>query len=290
MQNSMAQDFNQVKLLSVMKRDLLRRFAYIETCLYWSGGITAVQLGKTFDIARQNAQASIEAYRQEYPDNMLYNRSTRRHEASDTFQPHHISREPRHYLNYLRGNSLTNHFWEDEDWGHLPVEDVDSLFRPYLDRQIIRTVVSAIQGQQALQLYYHAKADGFEHITIAPNHLVYASRRYHIRAYCYERNKFIDLVLSRMLEAEIAPEDWVSSDEDREWNTQLELRFMPNPELPEPVKQTLLLDFRLENGIYTITVRKALQAYVLREMERLDWKYKIPLWIRLEHSEGSDRT
>lgn len=260
---------------------MIRRFAYIETCLYWSGGITAGQLGKTFGIARQNAQASIEAYRRENPGNMVYNRSTRRHEASRSFTPQHINQEPRHYLNYLRGNSLTNHFWEDEDWGHLPVEDVDALFRPYLDVQITRKVVSAIQDQQALQLYYHTKAGGFENLTIAPNHLVYASSRYHVRAYCYDRNRFIDLVLSRMLEAEISHEDWVSSDEDHDWHTFVEFCFMPNPELPESLKQTLLLDFRLENSIYVIPARKALAGYILREMERLDWRYNIPLWIRI---------
>lgn len=266
-----------------MKRDLTRRFSYIETCLYWGGGITAVQLGKTFGIARQNAQASIDAYRQQHPENMVYNPSTKRHEASSSFHPHYIRQEPRHYLNYLRGNALANHFWEEEDWGHLPVEDVDLLFRPHLDRQIISTIVRAIQNQQTLQLFYHAKAGGFENITIAPNHLVYASRRYHARAYCHERNKFIDLVLSRIFEAEISHEDWVSSDEDYEWHTKVELRFVPNPELPKPFKQTLSLDFRLENDTYVISVRKALQGYVLREMERIDWIHGIPLWIKIDN-------
>jgi hypothetical protein len=48
------------------------------------------------------------------------------------------------------------------------------------------------------------------------------------------------------------------------------------------LQRTLLLDLGLNKGIYPISVRKALMAYVLREMERLDWQYKIPLWIRLD--------
>nr|CAA6827776.1 MAG: Transcriptional regulator [uncultured Thiotrichaceae bacterium] len=263
-----------------MKRDILRRFAYIETCLYWGEGLTAVQLGKTFSIARQNAQASIETYRKKHPDSMTYNRSTKRHEAGDNFRPQYISREPRHYLNYLRGNALANHYWEDEEWGHLPVEDVDSLFRPYLNAQVIGSTIRAIQNQEVLRIYYHAKAGGFENLTIAPNHLVYASKRYHFRAYCYELNRFIDLVLSRIIETDVIQEDWVSSDEDNEWNTHAELSFIPNPELPESVRNTLLLDFRLENGVFTISVRKALENYVMREMERLDWKHHIPLWCK----------
>jgi hypothetical protein len=264
-----------------MNRDIYRRFAYIETCLYWGDGITASQLGNTFQIARQNAQASIDAYRQLHPGNMAYNRSRKRHEATDSFIPKYIKQEPLRYLNYLRGNSLANRFWEDEDWGGLPVHDVDTLFRPYLERETVRKVVTAIQSRQALSLAYHAKA-GIQHITIAANHLAYANRRYHVRAYCYEWNKFIDLVLSRILSVELSDEDWVSSEEDTEWNREIQLRFIPNPELPDILKKTLLLDFRLDEGIYIISVRKALSAYVLREMERLDWKYNVPLWRKVE--------
>ena len=141
-------------------------------------------------------------------------------------------------------------------------------------------MVAAIQTQQALHLEYHAKV-GFQRLTVAPNQLVYASRRYHLRAYCYEWNKFIDLVLSRILNADFSEEDWVSSEEDAEWNHYVDLHFIPNPELPDSLKKTLLLDFRLDQDIYSVSVRGALSAYVLREMERLDWKHKIPLWIRM---------
>jgi hypothetical protein len=268
-----------------MKRDIDRRFAYIETCLYWGNGLTAKQLGEIFKIARQNAQASIAAYRRLHPGNMVYNQSNKRHEATGNFIPHHIHLEPRRYLNYLRGNSLANKFWEDEDWGGLHVEDIDTLFRPHLERDSVRKVVTAIQTHQVLRLEYHAK-EGVQHLTIAPNHLAYVSRRYHIRAYCYEWNKFIDLVLSRILSVEFSDEDWVSFEEDAEWNHEIELHFIPNPELPEILKRTLLLDFRLDKGIYTISVRNALSAYVLREMERLDWKYHVPLWIRVDDTEG----
>jgi hypothetical protein len=269
-----------------MNRDTYRRFAYIETCLYWGAGITARQLGKTFEIARQNAQASINAYRELHPSNIQYHASRKCHIATDVFEPHYISDKPELYLNYLRGNHLTSKFWQDEDWSELPIYDVDTLFRPHLQTDIIRIVVSAIQAKQALYLYYHAKAQT-HYLTVAPNQLVYASRRYHVRAYSYDANKYIDLVLSRILEAGFSAEDWVSSDEDKEWNTYVDLRFKPNPKLPEQLRNTLLLDFCLEGNIYTITVRKALQAYVLREMERLDWKYQIPLWLNETQSHPS---
>ena len=265
-----------------MNRDTKRRFSYIETCLYWGNGVTANQLGETFQIARQNAQASIAAYRSLHPGNIVYSPSNKRHEASSHFIPQYIRQEPSRYLNYLRGNSLASRYWEDEEWGGLQVADVDTLFRPYLERDSVSKVVTAIQTRQALRLEYHAK-EGIRHLTIAPNHLAYASRRYHVRAYCYEWNKFIDLVLSRILSAEFSAEDWVSSAEDDDWNREIELQFIPNPELPDSVKETLLLDFHLIEYVYTISVRKALSAYILREMEQLNWKYNIPLWIKMNN-------
>lgn len=265
-----------------MKRDMSRRFAYIETCLYWSGGITASQLGKVFGITRQNAQLSMDAYRQKYPNNMIYNPSTKRHETSHSFQTHCISQDPLRYLNYLRGNSLTNHFWEDEDWGYIAIEDVDALYRPYINKHNIQLVIEAIQSHKTLNLYYHSKLEGFENLTIAPHQVVYVNKRYHLRAFCYQKNKPIDLVLSRMLEVAFSTKQWVSNTEDHEWHDFIDLKFKPNPALPEKLKNTLLLDFRLDNDIHTIKVRKALSFYVKREMTQLDWNHKIPLWILLE--------
>ena len=266
-----------------MKREIKRRFAYIETCLYWGMGITARQLGTTFDLARQNAQLIIDAYRKKHPDNLIYHRSRKRHVATADFQENYISLKPSRYLDYLRGNSLTNQFWEDEEWDGLIIEDIDTLFRPVNETEITRQFISAIQDQQALYIHYHAKSET-HHLTLAPNQLVYASRRYHFRAYCYDWNKFIDLVPSRVLEATPSDEDWISSDEDEEWYTYKTLQFQPNPELPLQLKKTLLFDYRLKEGeLFSIRTRKATESYVLREMERLDWKYKIPLWLLLQH-------
>lgn len=50
-----------------MNHDRLKRFAFIEVRLLWGGGLTAMALAKGFGIARQNAQQTIEAYRQKHP-------------------------------------------------------------------------------------------------------------------------------------------------------------------------------------------------------------------------------
>lgn len=262
-----------------MNRDTTRRFAYIETCLYWGGGITASQLARTFEITRQNAQKCLEAYRLLHPHQMIYQPSLKCHIATQHFQVNYISAKPDTYLDYLRGNQLAAYYWKEEDWAELPVYDLDALYRPYLDSDVIRIVVQAIQNQKTLYLYYHSKASGYEYVAVAPHHLVYTSRRYHVRAYSFSKNKFIDLVLSRMLKVEFADYDWVSSEEDKDWSEYVEFHFTPNPHLPKELKETLLLDFRLENNIYTIKTRRALKDYIERDMQQPDWLYRMPLWL-----------
>ncbi len=261
-----------------MNRDTFRRFAYIETCLYWGGGITASQLAQTFEITRQNAQKCLDAYRLLHPEQMTYQSSLKRHIATDNFQVNYISNKPEVYLDYVRGNQLAAYYWAEEEWTDLPIYDVDRSFRTYLDSSHVQQVFSALRRQQTLNIYYHSKSQTYQ-LVISPNRLVYASRRYHIRAYCHTWGRYIDVVFSRLLAVSEGFEDWVSGMEDHEWHQPLTLNFIPNPDLPEQLRQTLLVDYRLTEGVHTITTCKALKPYVLREMERIDWKHKISLWI-----------
>ena len=70
-----------------MKFDTLIRFAYIETQLFWGDGLSAGELAKFFDSTRQTAQAVINAYRQQHPDQMEYDGSLKRHVATEVIEP-----------------------------------------------------------------------------------------------------------------------------------------------------------------------------------------------------------
>lgn len=273
-----------------MNRDTSRRFAYIETCLYWGEGINASKLAKTFEITRQNAQKCLDAYRYSHAEQMYYSASLKHHIATDSFKPHYISAQPEYYLDYLRGNQLTAYYWQDEEWGGLPVYDVDRLFKTHLDNNLVKQVLSAIAAKQTLCLTYHSKAQ-MQNLTISPNRLVYASRRYHVRSYCHDWKKYIDIVLSRIFDLQLGHEDWVSDQADQAWHKSVTLNFIPNPALPEQARQTLLIDHRskltqdAEHTLLTINTSGALEGYVLREMERVDWKYKVCLWVKAQVSD-----
>ncbi|QTA88203.1 WYL domain-containing protein [Desulfonema magnum] len=259
-----------------------KRFAYIETQLFWGDGLTAGKLAETFGLSRQAAQTVIDRYREEYPEQMEYNPSRKRHEASETFRPHIIKTSPILFLDYLRGESLTGYYREERGWSDLDVVDVDRLLRPDLPLEPARIVIAALLGQRVVSIDYHSKnpESPFTRL-LSPNHLVFADDRYHIRAYCHRRKSFRDFVLSRISYAELTDKDWVSSREDREWHYIVELHFKPNPDLSESVQEAILKNYEdTHEGCRVIRCKKALAIYIERKLVRTIYpKYGMPLWI-----------
>lgn len=262
-----------------MKHDIQRRYAFIETCIYWGMGLTASHLGKVFGIARQNAQKNINDYKTSYPQQMVYDASAKCHKPSEDFTPRLIKSQPNLYLDYLRGNHMVAKFWSENDWSELSVYDVDEKTRPQLDQACVRIIISALQAQKVVKVYYHSKLLT-QYLTISPNALVYASQRYHIRAYCHDSFHFIDLNLARVLDAELDPADWVSGDEDTDWNTAVQLVFAPNRDLPEQILNTLRKDYRLSaEDNYEVNTNLALAFYIKRNLLGMRSSEGKPLWL-----------
>ncbi len=262
------------------------RFEYIETRLFWGGGLTASELAETFGLSRQSAQRAIDAYRQCHPGQMVYDPRAKRHVAADGFRPRTIRPEPIRFLDYLRGQALMGYYRDEPEWSDLTLTDVDRLLRPDLPEEPTRTVLTALLQCRVVRVIYRSKNP--ESVTdrwISPNHLVFADDRYHLRAFCHTVERFIDLVLSRIQWAKLTDEeDWVPSHEDREWNRIVELAFIPNPELPAEAREAILKRYDTPvPGRRTVHCRYALAYYVERKLMAPSMKFDgKPLWVRVE--------
>lgn len=261
-----------------MKNDIIR-FAFIETCLLWGGGLTARQLAETFGMARQNAQQVISQYRQRHPENIQ--RAGRKQVASSVFTPYYIRPDARNFLDYLRGQSMLSYYLDVPEWVDMPFHDIDHLVRSRLRDDIMREVLAALREQRVVTLYYHAKT-GARMRDFSPNQLIFASNRYHIRGFCHSTERFLDFVLSRITHAEPSDREWVSSHDDRHWNTYELLSFRSNPELPPEAIEALKYDYQLdEEGVFKLTCRHALKTYVERELLKTDTNFHMPRWIKI---------
>jgi hypothetical protein len=268
-----------------MKFDTLIRFAYIETQLYWGDGIAASDLVNTFQLTRQTAQNILNAYREQYPRQMRYDKSLKRHVPEEDFVPHYISQETMAFLEYLLGQNLRAHYLNETDWSDIELTNVDRLLRPKLPRQVIQQILAALRHQQTVLIEYQAVApDDIQARVISPNHLVFADNRYHLHAYCHEKQRHLDFVLSRIVYVEPANEEWVSSSGSREWQEFVTLGFRPNRELPQAVQETLLRGHpKNEKGIWEIRCRKNEAFYVRQKLlKAVDTHRGMPLWIEIE--------
>lgn len=261
---------------------LTERFAYIETELFWGDGLTAGQLASTFRITRQMAQKTINQYKEQCPGNMRYNASCKRHEATESFEPNFIRTNSPAFLDYLRGLALVGFYRDEQDWSDLAVTDVDRLLRPDLPLEIIRLVLAALRCHKSVVIDYRKKdlESGSNSMrVISPNHLIFADGRYHIRAYCHLKKRYLDFVLSRIAYAEESSQEWVPPDYDKEWNEFTLLRLEPNPSLPDSVQAAILRGFQKDEcSVRTIKCRKALVYYISKKLLSEDSKYGMPLW------------
>lgn len=281
-----------------MSRQLLERFEYIETALFWEKGLTAGGLRETFHLSRQTAQSVIDQYRREHPDAMVYDASRKCHRPTRLFSPQYISGEVIRFLDYLRGQTLVGYFREAAEWSRLEVHDVDRLLQPKLPLEPARTVLRGLREERAVRMDYRKKnlsmSERMDRV-VSPNHLVFADGRYHVRAYCHVRNTYLDFVLTRIGDATLLDDstaEWVSDRYDEKWHTFLSLTFEPHPELSESVREAILQRFDAEDtGQRRIPCREALAFYVIRRLaESVDPKYGVPLWRLVSREEAGERS
>lgn len=268
-----------------MTHDMTRRFAFIEARLLWGGGLTAGELGTAFGIARQNAQHTLDLYRQQHRGQMRYDRRLRRHLRTADFRARHVREEVARFLDYQRAVNHVARFHDESDWADLPFTDAESLIHPLYNQQGVGLALEALRRQAVVEIEYWSK-QGQRWRRLSPHHLVFADDRYHLRAYCHDTERYLDFVLSRIVHAQPTDEKWVSGEDDVEWHQRQDLVFVVNPTLPPEAQTAFRQDFlpEGEDRLRVPGVRKAIAYYVRRRLLRRDERFGMPAWVE----EGMD--
>lgn len=262
-----------------MKSDMFMRFAFIESRVYWGNGFTAQQLATAFSLSRPHAQTVIDRYNQLHPNALWFDSKKRRQVAGPDFQPNYIRPATTPFLDYVRGQALIAYYLENAELIDLPFEDVERLLTPRLERRPLQAALQGLYEQKAVVLHYRAKT-GANLREISPHHLVFASNRYHLRAFCHVTRFFLDFSLARILYSELSTTPWVSARDDEEWDEIVTLHFRLNTELPLEAQDALRCDFSLDqDDSFSIRCRKAVRLYVRRSLLAVDEQFKMPRWI-----------
>jgi hypothetical protein len=105
---------------------------------------------------------------------------------------------------------------------------------------------------------------------LSPHAFGYDGFRWHVRAYCHAREKFLDFVIARILAIEVMETPGEAADDDEAWHRKLELVLSPNPSMPEASQRVIELDYGMANGQVIIECRQALLFYALKRLGLLD--------------------
>lgn len=159
----------------------------------------------------------------------------------------------------------------------------------WIEPDNVRAILAATELRESCKLQYQSmtSSEGSERV-ICPHALVKASGRWHVRAFDFSRKKFIDFSLSRALSSVPLPsQPPVPAALDDDWHATVAVEFVPHPKLSAAQRQAIAREFKMQQGLLVVPVRRALLFYLLDEMRLLGPVRRqdkdaadVPVWVK----------
>jgi len=243
-----------------------RRLAFIETRLFWEGGVNRADLVGTFDVSVPQASKDLSLYQEQVPNNLRYDAARKRYVAADTFAPQFIKLDADAYLRDrvgMKGEAAAEELVSAE---RLPIPT------RRIDPEALRLIVAAIREGQSVEINYQSMSQNRPEPfwrRVSPHAFAHDGMRWHVRAYCHRDNRFLDFIVSRCLEARDLDAQAKSRADDVVWNDCFDVVLSPNPMLSPSQQRIVADDYGMTKGEVAIPVRRALLYYFNKRL-RLD--------------------
>lgn len=243
-----------------------QRLGFIERRLYWDAQINRSDLIEHFSISTPQASADLAHYDQVAPGNMTYDNRAKAYVVTPTFQPR-VEPNARQYLAQLQ-LIADDVLREGESWlGWVPPYGIVPRVRRKLEASVLRSILEAIHQGRALEIHYQSlQSETPSTRWVAPHALSFDGQRWHVRAWCYRREKFLDFVLARVLGVLGSRDETCDATQDRAWHCTAKVRLGPNPKLALSHQRAIALDYGMVDGVVEIEVRLSLVYYLKRQM------------------------
>lgn len=243
--------------LSGYQKELL---AHIEFKGRFFGLVSRLDLTSRFEISDASATRTFRLYNELAPDNIIYRPNIKRYEWQENAKPI-IPISPAKCL-----GTLIDGF--GDSYAHIEGETIaarNNLTETDLD--VLSVITRAIKRKQVLVIHYLSKSNpnGSDR-EIVPHSIADSGLRWHVRAFDRKRQTFIDFVVNRIKAARPIKSTAIYESEtikaDEAWNDFVELQIQAHPRLGD-VRKVIEFEYRMESGILTRNVRKALAGYLL---------------------------
>lgn len=245
------------------------RLQFIEFRLYWEGRINRSDLVEHFEISVPQASLDIASYLGAAPGNVEYDKQRKAYFATGNFKPVFTEPNAKDYLSQLEmlraedGSPVSHRSFV----GLPPSFDIAQTPERVVNAEVFRRVLEAIRERLDIEIEYQSMTrPQATRRCIAPHAIASDGFRWHIRAYCHERNKFIDFVFGRILNLGPTRPSEVDAKTDVAWHTMVELTIGPHPRLDEAQRRGIELDYAMSNGTATLTLREAMAVYMKKRL------------------------
>lgn len=257
-----------------------RRLEFVDFRLRWTGRINRSDLTAFFGISVPQASLDIAKYLEMAPGNATYDRSAKAYSATSTFAPLFRGNSPAKYLDELLARATGVLQAELSFLGSSPEVAVANNPSRSVPADTLSAVLSAIHDGTVLNIRYQSMSAVLPvERDIDPHALAHDGFRWHVRAYCHMRERFLDFVFARILSVQATDRPGKSGAEDDAWQRKVSLVVAPDPSLSEAHKRVIELDYEMQGGETTIECRQALLFYILKRLGLLD-EHRAPAHVQ----------
>jgi hypothetical protein len=256
-----------------------RRLEFIDFRLRWDGRLNRSDLMSFFGISVPQASKDISRYSDMAPGNLQYDPSGKTYLATGGFAPLFPASSPSRYLSDLLASEIGVLQPEASFVGWRPPVGFVPTPGRALSAQTLVTLLRAVRAGEGVRVLYQSMSrPRAVRRTLTPHAFGHDGFRWHVRAYCHDREEFRDFVIPRMLELDPDAPSGPGAQADLEWRTMVELVLQPNPQLSSAHRRVVELDYGMADGEVALSCRQALLFYVLRQ-----------LGLQVESPEGPER-
>lgn len=250
------------------KWSIEQRLAYIDFCLKWYGKLNRADLVEHFKISVPQASLDIANYSALAPMNIAYDRSAKTYVKKISFTEFYPeSSSAKTFLSELRTTAELNPSFQTMCFA------IPTIERSVND-SITSKIVSSIENKQVVQIKYQSMTKAEPSIRkIYPTKLVFTGSRWHIRAFCFKRNCYLDFLLARILDVSKTENITIEIPKDTDWETIVTLIVEPAKGLTASQRAVIEYDYGMHNQVLKVVCRKAFLFYLLKKYRFLNpWK------------------
>jgi len=229
----------------------------LETVLIWEGGINNERIRELLDVKVVWASRLIAELEKKLGSKA---RRSSSHAPLQLVKPAgYVSNSPDEYLRVLRSNKQDN--------VNLLVEDA-RFDLSNVSPDLFSVLFQAIKHQKGVEINYRSMnyPEGTKRL-IFPHAFVRVPRRWHVRAWCAERQDYRDFTLGRIAEA--AQVEKIFDDvrkKDKKWHSILNIKVIPHPKLSQPQQEMIAQEYFPGRNHMKLKVRECLAPYVVQDL------------------------